>query len=142
MGKFLFDRKTAERRLEERRREQTFEDLNTSRSGENNPRSRGETRMRNIRGTDSLSYPDEEMKEEYSDVAQPRNLGRRKPLTSEWGDYIEEEQAIYLEGLTRGENVKPAWRTRKSKSMREFEERNTHLSPQFSGMFNKFMKVD
>ena len=142
MGKFIFTKELAAKRLEQRLREQTFEDLNTSGSGENNPRNRGEVRMRNIRGTDSLSYPDEEVKEEYSDIHQPKNLGRRKPLTSEWDDYIEEEQAIYLEGLTRGENVKPAWRTRKSKSMREFEERNTHLSPQFSGMFNKFMKVD
>lgn len=146
MGKFIFDKKTAARRVEERRREQTFENLDTSRSAGNAlRRTRHQTRIRNIRGTDSLSYPDAEMKEEYLDVEQPKNLGRRKPLTNEWGDYIQEEQALYLEGLVSGENVKPAGRTRKTKAMREFEERNKLnrlMSSQFSGMFNKFMKVE
>lgn len=146
MGKFVFDRETAARRLEERRREQTFENLDTSRSGGNNiRRTRHQTRIRNIRSTDNLSYPDEEMKEEYLDVEQPKNLGRRKPLTNEWGDYIQEEQALYLEGLVSGENVKPAGRTRRTKAMREFEERsrlNRLMSSQFGGIFTRFMKVD
>ena len=52
-------------------------------------------------------YEDETQWEEYTDVGCPISLGRRKPRNDEWGDYIAEEQAFYIERLMNGEIDEP-----------------------------------
>ncbi len=52
-------------------------------------------------------YEDEAQWGEYVDVGNPISLGRRRPRTDEWGDYIAEEQSFYIERLMNGEYDEP-----------------------------------
>lgn len=46
-----------------------------------------------------LNYESQEQWDDYVDVAQPRNYGRRRPNTEEWDDYILEAQLLWVEHL-------------------------------------------
>jgi hypothetical protein len=43
----------------------------------------------------------------HFDSYKPKHLGRRRPVIHEWGDYIIDEQELYLCGLACGEIVLP-----------------------------------
>lgn len=53
-------------------------------------------------GNRRLSWTNSEQAQEYNDVEIPRNLGRRRPITSEWSDYISDANEEHAEVLRSG----------------------------------------
>lgn len=54
------------------------------------------SRHRMPRPGSPVNYEDDTLKDEYEDVNGPRNLGRRRPMTEEWSDYILDAQEMKL----------------------------------------------
>jgi hypothetical protein len=49
-----------------------------------------------------LAWSDTEQWQDYEDVETPQNLGRRRPLTTEWSDYISDSNEEHAEVLRSG----------------------------------------
>lgn len=63
-----------------------------------------------------LIYEDEPQMDEFADVGEPRNLGRRRPHIHEWDDYILEEQGLWREELAARVYEKPKRKRRRKVS--------------------------
>ncbi len=48
----------------------------------------------------------------HFDSYKPKHLGRRRPVIHEWGDYIIDEQELYLSAIACGEIVLPKVKNR------------------------------
>jgi hypothetical protein len=49
-----------------------------------------------------MKWSDTEQWQDYEDVETPQNLGRRRPLTTEWSDYISDSNEEHAEVLRSG----------------------------------------